>query len=205
MPLLEGDILRCTPQIKNTALGSRFQNVFTYAVTGFISDVFADIQNDFALQMNTLYNTIEPMMTADNLNDGVKLLNITRKETYGVFPWTFAGSNVGTDDLPAQICAEVLAYTKDSGRFGRKYLGPMVESEVTDGVWSAAMQAALSGFAGIYIQQFVGGVTGNTYTAGVARKVGAAYVFQAFAGALGTQVITYARTQRRRTPGYGLT
>lgn len=205
MSLTVNDVLRVTARLKSPLSRSRYENVYWYKCTVVVSQVFADIRSDFANQLSTMYDTIAAFQSTNTTSDGFKLVDVTQKETYGKPTWNYAGTDATFDTLPAQICAEVLGYTFESGRFGRKYLGPFLEENILDGAWSAGQITALENFAQLYTAQFVGTVTGNTYIAGVARKEAGVWVLKQFASALGTFVSPDARTQRRRTPGYGLT
>lgn len=205
MSLELNHILRVTAQMRSTATNSRFQNVFWYQCSDLVSQVFADIKSDFTTILNAMYDTIKGWCRTELVSEGFRLVDVTSKETYGNTAWTFAGTAAVDEALPPQVCGEILAYTFDAGRYGRKYLGPFTENSQVHGTWQAGVITAMQNFGNIYQATQVGAATANTYLAGVARKVGGVYQFKQFATALGYYVVPDARTQRRRTSGFGLT
>ena len=205
MPLLNNDILRVTCQIHHPTSGTRTQNIYHWQCSDVVSQVFADIKADFAARLAALYDNMKAYMLDTTVSDGFKLVDLTTKETYGQGTWTFAGLIAGQQETSPQVAAEVIAYTFEAGRFGRKYLGPFTEVDITNGMLGVALKGACETFGGIYNQTFVGAATGNTYLSGVARKVGGVWTFKQFATALGVLVAAGTRTQRSRTAGRGLT
>lgn len=205
MGLTPLDILRVTAQIKSGQTASRMQNVYYWQAKTVVSQVFADIKADFAARLNQMYATINVFQSTLTVADGFRLIDLTQKETYGKGTWTYAGTAPGQEMMPPQVAAEMLAYTFTAGRYGRKYLGPFFENDQADGAWSAGILTAFGNFAALWNATWTGSVTGNTYDSGIVRKEAGVYTFKQFATALGTYVVPYARTQRRRTSGFGLT
>lgn len=205
MPLTVNDILRATATIKHGASATRTQAIFHWQCSDVVSDVFADIKTDIATRLTAMYDTLTAYFLTTAVADGFRLIDLTKKETYGIGSWTFAGLDGAIDEVSPQVAVEVVAYTFDAGRFGRKYLGPVTEPDVSNGQISAALKTAAEAFGAIWNATFVGAATGNTYLPGVARKSGGVWLFKQFATALGILVPTGTRTQRSRTAGRGLT
>lgn len=205
MPLGINDILRVTATIKHATSATRTQAVFHWQVSDVVSQVFADIKTDIALRLGTLYNGMQAFFLNTAVADGFKLIDLTTKETYGQGAWAMTGANAPGQETSPQVAVECIAYTFEAGRFGRKYLGPFMEDDVTNGVVNGALKTAVETFGALWNASFVGAATANTYLPGVARKVGGVWQFKQFATALGILVPSNTRTQRSRTAGRGLT
>lgn len=205
MAVQVGSILRLTARLRAGQTSTRVQNVFWWKVNEVNDPTPANIRSDFAAWLAAMYGFISGLQSTQTVAEGFRLNDVVQKETYGAGNWTYAGGNAASEMLPPQVSAELIGYTNESGRFGRKYLGPVVEELQADGTWDAAAVLALQQYADAWIQILAGTVTNNSYQPGVVRKVGAVYQFKEFSDDLGAAVIANARTQRRRTSGFGLT
>jgi len=205
MALGVNDVLRVTAQIRHPSSATRTQGVFHYQVSDIVSDVFADVRQDMLDRMAAAYDIVKALFSSDAVSDGMKMLNVSKKETYGKKAWTFTGTGSPAEELPPQTAAEILFYTADAGRFGRKYLGPLEEPSQDSGLWAAGTLAALDAFGVEMMKVYTGSTTTNTYLPGVARKVAGVWNFKQFAEAIGHFSVVNVRTQRRRTSGFGLT
>ena len=123
--------------------------------------------------------------------------NITQDVTLPDGAWaTFAGgTNAGEPNAP-QVSAEVFWRTGAARVIGRKFLPPMTEGNIDDGVWSAGMLAVLATFAANFIGSII--ISQGNIRFGVFNAITA--TFNAYATAF---VPVDARTQRRRRTGVG--
>lgn len=105
-----------------------------------------------------------------------------------------------TDELPRGAAALLNARTTDPDTNGKKYIGGTIEGMLENGLWSAAMLAALVGYGGEWVTAFVGPASGADYTPGIWSPTNT--VFTAMSG---TVIIpTMPAYQRRRKRGVGI-
>lgn len=109
--------------------------------------------------------------------------------------WT--GSQGTVEYLPAQVGPLFRANTTNAKSKGRKYLPPVTEAAVSEGILTAATLSTLGDALAEYIDSYVSGA--RTYTPGVWSPTDT--VFYAFSGP--AVVGSLPGTQRRRKEGVG--
>lgn len=206
MSVEAGDYLRFKVQARESTSDTRIIHQFDWLVQDFVIGPDSDVLADIVAEMDTRFGTIAALYPTTFVGEFVNAINLTKRERIGQDNWTFVGTGVLGEVLPPQVTAECLIATKKIGVTARKYLGPFLESQQADGTWIAGALTALDNFnARFGSATIVGATTGNTYEQGIARVVNLAVAsFQTFLDATG-RVVAQARTQRRRTAGFGLT
>lgn len=199
------DVFRMVAQLVDTATNSRFQNVY-YAQAVVLNDPSDTAINADAVEiMNGIYNTIAPQMNVSMTGENIRVTNVTKRERVGQPDWFFAGSGAGLEQLPPQVAAQILFPLKAVGRTGRKYLPPFTEASQANGEWVAAAKTALGNCGQAIANLWNGLASTNEYQLGIARFNGPALLdFTEFVDGV-WEVTDFARTQRRRTSGIGLT
>lgn len=123
--------------------------------------------------------------------------NVTQAVTLPDGTWaTFTGGQAVTDTSSPQVSPMVFWRTGAARVIGRKFLPPMTEAQISDGVIAGGTLAALATFAANFIGSLIisqGNVSFGTYN-------GLLAVFNAYASGL---VPIDTRTQRRRRTGVG--
>lgn len=129
----------------------------------------------------------------------IDIHNLTQNTFVGQFITTLGGLNA-SEALPPQITALIMARTTTVSVEGRKYAPVFGEDQCNGGRWSAAAQAAMIAFGGLWSALFVA----TNLVAGtgiIVTKL--AGVMTAEHPIAATRIIIDARTQRRRTIGRG--
>ena len=206
MPNNAEDIFRFVPQLRDTGTDTRVQNVFYGQVTVLVDPTDQAIEADAITMMTDIYNQVAGLISDSVTGENIRITNVTNRERVGQPDWPFTGGVPGGEGLPPQVAAQVLFPLKATGRTGRTYFGPFVETVQSDGEWSAAAKTALGNAGQAIANLFNGNVSGNEYQLGIARFVagGALQDFTEFRDGV-FEVTDFARTQRRRTAGVGLT
>jgi hypothetical protein len=107
---------------------------------------------------------------------------------------------VADDQLPRGVAGLLNAKTVDADVSGRKFLGGMVESNSTDGLWNSGVLALFVNFGGEWVQSFLGGTSGADWQPGVWSTI-AKDVIQFSATVVIPTIPAY---QRRRKRGVGV-
>jgi len=197
------DVFRVTATYDPANAASECQNVFYYQLTDLVDATDPIITNEFNTEMEALMALVEDYFSTDYNGVSTRVVNVTKRERVGETDNEFVGLDATTNELPSPVAAEILIPLKAQGRTARKYLGPPTEVSQNMSVLTAPALAAFQAYADRWDDPFVG-VSGNQYTPGIARFNGPALQdFTAFPIAVGRALDTL-RTQRRRTPGRGL-
>lgn len=198
------DVLRVTAEFDPANAGSQVQNVYYYRIDGLVSGDDADIIDDFEAEIATLMGLVEDYFSTAYNGVSVRVSNVTKRERIGVGALAWSGLDATTDELPSQIAALCLFPLKELGKTGRKYLGPPTEVCQQNSALVAGAITSFNAYAQRLTTTVTGGTSGNDYNAGIARFTGT--TLDSFSEFLtGTQrTVPELRTQRRRTPGVGL-
>lgn len=197
------DVFRVTATFDPKQPASEVQNIYYYQITDLVDATDPIITNEFNTLVEGLMANVAGILSTDYNGVSTRVVNVTKRERVGVTDNNFAGTDAVGEELPAQTAGEILVPLKAQGRTARKYLGPFVEGAQVDSFWGGAALAALQAFADAWDDPIVG-VSGNQYTPGIARFVGVNLQdFTPFPIASGIAV-DKVHTQRRRTPGRGL-
>lgn len=204
-----GDILRTTFAAREVSTSTEVRYVKFLRVTDVIAISDSLIADGIRDYWDQSLGSIAPWLSDEFLGIFVDTVNITKRERAGRPISNFQGTNGASEGSPAQVAVEGLLPTKTIGRFGRMYLGPVVEAAHEDGELTAIALAdfeeTVSLFAGEReIPNDIAPVIKGEWGA---ARLGAGQTVLDFIPfeALATRVVKTARTQRRRTPGFGLT
>ncbi|KKL50296.1 hypothetical protein LCGC14_2306920 [marine sediment metagenome] len=205
MTVAQDDVLKATWQANVSSPQTIVQAVFWYKVVGFVGGTEEEIGDEVIARILLMMQDIQLDFTTSYDANLIKVVNQSKKEFVGDDNPAFVGTGSAVDGNPAQVAVQVLARGVQLGHTGRKYHGPVADSSLDNGQLQAASLTRFQAFALKYEDQFVGGVSLNTYAPGTAQ-IGVGGVVQGFrqfeAGRSFVQET--CRTQRRRTPGRGL-
>lgn len=205
MAVGQDDILRVVAQFRAAQTSTRVQGVYHFKVNTFVMGPDSDVANDFKTFMEALYLTIAGLQSTTTVGEFVKVTNLTQRERVGQLGLTYAGTVPGGEILPPQCAAEVLVSLKKLRSTARKYIGPLAETIQADGILTAAAVANLTDFLAMYITNFNGAITGNTYEPVTVKTAGTVIQnVNTFDDSTG-RIVDIVHTQRRRTQGVGLT
>lgn len=203
MAVVTGDILRVVVQNMWTD-GNINQNVFNAQVSGGGGPWDdADIADDAAAWADNMYLNITA--SASVFLDG-NLITVYKYDAVGddwdevssaAFTWN--PSSVG-EELPRGTAPLITLWTEDPDVQGKKYLPGMVESDLTDGLYSGALLVNLLAFAADWYLPFAGGTSGATWTPGVWSVVLSAFL----AGVDHVAASAIPAYQRRRKRNVGI-
>lgn len=198
------DVFRMVPQMKDSAAGTRFQNVFYARLEVAADPQDATIAADAIEIFDAMYGYIEGQISTDVVGEHISITNVTKRERVAKPAWTWAGTNAASESLPPQVSPLTLWPLKAVGRTGRTYWPPFVESAQSMGIWQAAALTALDNVAQAVAFLWNALTSTNEYSFGIARFNGTVLQdFTEFRDGVWT-VVKSARTQRRRTSGFGL-
>lgn len=203
MSITAGDILRVVATIVWLD-GNLNQNVFNGVVTGGGSPFAdADIVADALDWVETMFANL-PTHVSDECDGSQVQVYVYDAidddwDEVGTIAWVF-NPTAATDQLPRGAAALINAKTLDPDVQGKKYIGAMVEDNLTDGLWVAGLVTALGNFADDWTTGFVGATSAADWQPGVWSPTGT--VFKAMSGT--TIVPTIPAYQRRRKRGVGV-
>lgn len=196
----DGDVIRAVARLV-TATGEDIENVFFYKCQFNYSVAEAICTSAVAARVDEMYDFIEPAIPSDVTFADIDIQNLTQGLVYAALPWPVQTSGGGTGDtMPEQVCGLVVGRTNQSHVVGRKFLGPFIEANNTDGTWQSGLVAALGSFAADYISAIALGSSGGLIP-GAARIVNG--VVTAFNFFLTQYTSNGVYTQRRRRRGVG--
>lgn len=199
MTSVDGDIWRATCHLRS-ASGEDIYNVFHFKHDG-ISENEGSLAVSVLTVLDNLYDDIEPAIPSDVSFVDIDLANVTQGLVYPSHPWPVQTNGGGTGDtMPEQLCGNLYAGTAFPHTIGRKFFGPFIESNNTDGVWASGLLAALADAAVHYLADVVL-ASGGVLHPGVAKYVNG--VVTRFAPLLSAAVSSGIFTQRRRRRGVG--
>lgn len=203
MSVTDGTILRVVVTLLWTD-GNLVQNIFNAVVTGGGSPwTDDDIVEDAITWAEDLYGNITTFV-ADTIDGSqVQVYEYDAIDDdwdevgSGPFVWDPTGN---TDELPRGVASLINLKTTDPDVSGKKYVGGMVEGNLSSGLWSAATVAAILAYAVDWYTGFVGSDSAATWTPGIWSVVG-----KVFLAAVAQVVIpSIPAYQRRRKRGVGV-
>lgn len=203
MTVADGDILRVVASMLWTD-GEINQNVYNCAVSGgggpYADQDIADDAEDWLDNMYANFTT-----SMSNLIDGNE--TIVYKYDSGDDDWDEVTSNPFTfnptaavDQLPRGVALLCQLWTIDPDVQGKKYIPGLVETNVTDGLFSGAILTNALAFAADWYLPFVGATSGATFTPGIWSVLNAAF----FAGVDHVSASGIPAYQRRRKNNVGI-
>lgn len=203
MTVSNGDVIQAVVDFI-TSGGNHFQNKFTWMaefgedrtdvqVVSAIVSWAGDFYDEMAAEI--LPDIDDPDVYVDKVEWETDHWEVTEEIGEGIAGTTFTN---GSESLPHQCAACLVGKTDRPRSRGRKFMPPFGEDRQAGGVFIGATLTALAAALVEYLAPVsVFGV--DTLEPGVASKVTG--TFLPFVAGL---VTDYARTQRRRTPGYGV-
>jgi hypothetical protein len=204
MPVVNGDVLTLAATFSVGGNNTIAMNVYQFLAEDIQDGTESVVYFDLATRLDEMMTEIELAYADDYVLSGCRVTNRTQNTFVGDSPLiAWAGAEVAPENMPSQVAVEVLARSLSLGHVGRKYLGPIIEGVMNDGVVTAPNLALFEAYLGLYESAFVDPLSANAYKSGTMRMVGAAPLFTPFSGGRG-RVVNVARTMRTRTPGRGL-
>ena len=158
---------------------------------GDVMDALAD------LLLSELYANVDEVIANDVQGDIITGLNLTEDEVLPPVANPVDGLESTAHSYASQVSGLICLNGNQPRRQGRSYLPPSTEGSVTDGgFWGASTITAF----GLYATALLGPMT--TADLSVERVICRTDGSLAFTPT-SALVMTYPRTQRRRTPGFG--
>lgn len=198
------DAIRATARMAYGLGGPDLENTMSLELLSPPSLTDAQAQTDIGEFMEVLYSTIQSVMPTGLQFIDITIQNLTADAAPLVAGWpTFvAGLSAGVLTSP-QIAALVLARTAVSRKTGRVYVPGMNEAGVQSGVWVGSTLTALQNFAAQLLLTQVR-TNGNwRYAVRTRAVVPPPTNINSYDIPISASVILNARTQRRRSLGFG--
>jgi hypothetical protein len=203
MSVTDGTILRVVVTLLWTD-GNIIQNIFNAVVTGGGSPWDDDdIVLDAISWAEDLYANVTTFVGTEIDGSQVQVYEYDAVDDdwdevgSGPFVWDPTGN---TDELPRGVAGLINLKTTDPDVSGKKYVGGLVEGDLSEGLWSAATVAALLNFAVSWYTGFAGTDSAATWTPGIWS-----IVETVFKAAVAQVIIpTIPAYQRRRKRGVGV-
>lgn len=202
MTVADGDILRIVASLLWTD-GNVNQNVFNCKMSGagapWDND---DILDDAEDWLDDMYaNLVTHMVHEINGNEVIIYKYDTVHDDWdevGSQAWLFDPTGQG-EELPRGVAALVRLWTYDADVQGKKYIGGLSETDLTEGLFASGLITNLLAFAADWYLPFVGAASGGTFTPGVWSVVGT--VFRQALDHFATSTIPAYQRRRKRTVG----
>lgn len=198
--VVDGDIIKAVACLV-TATGEHIQNVFHYRYVGDDIPDF-DLNPILLGYIDAMYANIEPAVPSDVSFQYIDITNVTQQVFYGPASWPTLDFGGGTGaTMPEQNCALVTGGTARSKTLGKKFLGPFIATNNSDGTWISGLVTALAAFAVDYLADLTVSTLGTLepvlvhYVNNVMT-----YVTDIISSSTGNGVYT----QRRRRRGVGI-
>ncbi len=203
MAVVSGDILRIVATLAWDD-GNLMQNVFNALVTGAGGPWDdQDIADDAEAWMDNMYANLVTLLST--FVDGSQV-QVYKYDAVGL-DWDEVATNTFTflptdtgSELPRGSAGLITARTTNPDVIGKKYIGGLTETFLTQGLWSGGTLVLFLAMAADWIIPFTGGVSGATWTGGVwSVKDSVLYPFTDNIAAIGIPAY-----QRRRKRGVGI-
>lgn len=202
MSITDGTILRVVASLLWTD-GNVNQNVFNCVPTGGGSPWDEqDILDDMEDWCDNMYANMVNVMS-DEI-DGNEVI-VYEYDPVGD-DWDEVGSNAWGFDptaissqLPRGVAGLVRLWTSDADVQGKKYIPALVEDQLLDGLYTAALITQLLAFGADWYAPFVGATSGASFTPGIWSVAGT--VFKAAVDHIATSTIPAYQRRRKRNVG----
>jgi len=204
MTFLQTDAIRVTARMAYGLAGPDLINTMHLELLSpsAISDAQAVV--DVGEFLEVLYLTTDAVMGTFIKYIDYTVQNLTSDSAPLTSGWpTFIDGGSGTQVLPPQVAALMLARTPVSRKFGRVYFAGLTEDGASSGLWSGATLTALTNFAA---QLLLTQVRTNGSWRYVVKTVASPVpptAANSYTAPISAQVIDQARTQRRRSLSFG--
>lgn len=167
MPTIQGDIVRITAK-GVAADGSAIENTFHCSVINAAPQTDAALAVAAQEYIEDIYSSLVGVLSEEFLTTTINVFILRGSQALGEFVWpTITGGTQTGDQLPNQNCALGSMATGVSRRVGRKYWGPMSETDCVDGIFSAgvvsAVLAAMAKVGANFVASNNVGLTGVVY------------------------------------------
>lgn len=202
MTLTTGDIVKVVATIAWLD-GNIMQNVFNATLSGaggpwadadVVGDALAWVNNMFANMTTSLSDECDGSQIQVYVYDSIDL----DFDEVGSNAWTYDPSST-SDQIPRGAAGLMTCRSDDPDVQGKKYLGGLTESGITDGLFVGAVLTAMLAFAADWVTAFTGAVSGATWTPGIWSPTGNV-IFDCGSSITASAIPAY---QRRRKRGVG--
>lgn len=199
-PIGENDVIRAACRLRD-GYGSDIMNVFHFRYSGSATDS-AEVGPILRTALDNMYDNIQPAIPSDTSFIDIDLSNASSGLIEAAQPWPVQTVGGGTgDQMPSKDTALVVGRTNFPKSVSRKFLGPFIEADNSDGVWASGLLTALEAFLVDYLADVAITTIGNL-TPGVGRYL--AGVLTGFTPINGGYTSNGIYSQRRRRPGVGV-
>lgn len=185
--------------VMTLGFGVTINNVFELKATGNSTGTNGDIMLDLAQWLDDAYTFVVGDLTDQMLFTEVHGMNVTLNEPWPVDAWpVLTHGGTGGEYEATGVSLLLLLRTAFARVVGRKYLGVVAGSAITNGLVAAGVGADMLLFGGALVAGPTMTHGGGSLQYGVFSKTGAFHTVTAFA------VSAAAAYQRRRRPGRGI-
>lgn len=198
-PINDGDVVRVTCRLTD-GYGSNIINTYHFMYAGSTTDSGA-AGTDIRQYMDDMYDEIQPAIPSDTSFVDIDLANVSQGYVEAAQAWPVQTAGGGTgDQMPSKDTALLVGRTNFPKQCGRKFLGPFIEADNSDGVWASGLLTALQAFLAMYLDNIGHSLIG-TFSPGVAKYVNG--IYNSFKLINGGYTSNGIYSQRRRRPGVG--
>lgn len=198
-PIGSGDVIRAACRLRD-GYGSDIMNVYHFVYTGSATDS-AEVGTPLRQALDDMYDHIQPAIPSDTSFIDIDLSNASSGLIEASQPWPVQTVGGGTgDQMPSKDTALCVGRTNFPHVTARKFLGPFIEADNSDGVWASGLVSALTDFLADYLADIAVTTVGNLSPA-VGRYV--AGVLTGHTPINGGYTSNGIYSQRRRRPGVG--
>lgn len=199
-----GTPLRVAAKLRYDIGGQVLINVMHFKLVTPATLADALVLADIGEVIEVFYNTVLTRINDSVIFEDYTVTDVDRDVILGTDTWPTLTTGSGVDDaLPPQNAALVLARTVKPRKQGRVYLPGFVESAASGSAWIPAAVTSLANFAAEMLAGQV--VTNGSYAYQVYTRAddGPPIVIAALDDPTTAAVISYVRTQRRRSSFFG--
>jgi len=202
MTVADNDILRVVAELLWTDSNVN-QNVFNCKITGgggpyADQDVLDDAEDWLDDMYANLVGGLSDQIDGNTVHVYKYDAGGADWDEVGSNTWTFNPTNA-SEQLPRGTAPLVRLWTEDPDVQGKKYIPGMVESNLVDGLYTAAMIVNILAFAADWYLPFVGAASGATFTPGIWSIAQTA--FKAGVDHIATSTVPAYQRRRKRTVG----
>lgn len=161
------DIIRATA-VLTVGRGIEINNVYHFRKEPLLSDIDQVVIEDIALFLDDAYDFFAGVLANDVTFSEIRFFNETQDREMASSSWPnqTVGGSAGTR-LPQANAALVYFRTGYPRVLGKKYIGSLTATSITDSLWNAPLVAALASAFAPFIGPFLGPANASTLLAGI--------------------------------------
>lgn len=202
MSVVDGDILRVVASMLWSD-GNVNQNIFNCVITGGGSPwTEEDVIDDCSDWLDNMYANMGGNMSDEIAGNEIIVYKYDALDDdwdeVSSQAWVMNASQV-SDQLPRGVAALLRLWTTDPDVQGKKYIPALTETDLEDGLFSAALIAFLLAMAADWYAPFVGAASGATFAPGIWSVAGT--VFKLAIDHIATSTIPAYQRRRKRNVG----